>query len=124
MVLSWRGHPVEVSMLLDTGSDNTFIRASLARELGLEVGMPDRHIRGAGIGEGAGFSASPSKVYGRVDHPDTSGKKGRPFLLDPVIVPVSDEVLPMSVLGREPFMEAFEITIRQRQHEFVLRELR
>lgn len=40
MVLSWRGHPLEVSMLLDTGSDSTFLRASLARELGLEVAPP------------------------------------------------------------------------------------
>ena len=123
MVLSWRGHPLEVSMFLDTGSDSTFLRTSLARELGLEAGPPDRHVRGAGPGKSAWFPASPSKVYGSIDHVDTSGKRGRPHLLDPVTIPVSDEALPMSVLGREPFMEAYEIIIRQKQREFVLREL-
>ncbi len=123
MVLSWRGHPLEVSMLLDTGSDSTFLRASLARELGLEVSPPDRHIRGAGPDESGWFSASPSKVYGSIDQLDTHGKRGRPHLLDPVIIPVSDDVLPMSVLGREPFMETYEVIIRQKEQKFVLREL-
>lgn len=107
-------------MLLDTGSDSTFIPADLASYLGLELSVPVRHIRAAG----ARFEAREAKgVYVQIDHRDTLGHKGNPREIAPVLVPSRADILEEPVLGREPFMEAYELTLRQRAGEFVLREL-
>ncbi len=107
-------------MLLDTGSDSTFIPADLASYLGLELSGPVRHIRAAG----AHFEAKEaSGVFVQIDHPDTHGRKGNPSKISPVLVPSRSDILEEPVLGREPFMERCELTLRQKAGEFVLREL-
>ena len=62
-------------------------------------------------------------VFLQIEELDTNGRKGNPFLLSPVLVPTRTGILDDPVLGRESFMEPFEITIRQKQREFVLREI-
>lgn len=41
----------------------------------------------------------------------------------PVVAQVTKGVVTDPILGREPFLEGFELTLRQAKHEFVLREL-
>lgn len=117
--LSWRGKPHEDLMIVDSGADSSVIPTEVAERLGLELEGPVLPIRGVG----SLFEARVSTVYLQIAAEDTHGRTGIPKLLERVLVPVTKGVVTDPILGREPFLEGFELTLRQAKHEFVLREL-
>ena len=114
--LHWRGKPQETLMLFDSGADHSFLPAGMAESLGLDLRGPPRTIRGVG----SRFEAREASVYLQIAEHDTQGRSGIPMPLSPVLVPQDRTVLEDPILGRAPFLERFEVTLRER--DFVLRQ--
>ena len=113
--LSWKGEPTYVDMMMDSGATLSILPPRIAEELGA-MGPPGKGIGGT-------IQIRPAKVYLQLATSDTSGKTGRAWLLDPVMVASSDEAVPVPLLGRRPFLLHHELAIREDQGEFVLREV-
>ncbi len=119
MRLSWRGKSVPVFMLMDTGATVSVIPPSVAEELALETRPVPHPVKGVG-GE---VPVRMTRAHAQIIRPDTAGRPGPSWLLDPLMVAPSDETLPIPLLGRRPFLRHHELTVREDRCEFVLREL-
>jgi predicted aspartyl protease len=118
VILSWKGQSLETGMLMDTGATTTFLLPWVEEALGLEAAHGDTVAHGAG----GSLKVRPSRVNLQIAARDTHGRASTSHLLDPVLILDSDEALPFSVLGRRPFLEWYELTVREPKGEFVLRE--
>lgn len=118
--LSWNGASTTVWMLMDTGATMTVLPRWIAEELDLPMGGSRHSAKGVG----GRVSVRPSKVHLQLVTKDTTGRTGSSWLLDPVMVTESDDVVPIALLGRKPFLQHHELTVRESKQEFVLRELR
>lgn len=116
--LSWEGNIWEGTLLADSGADFSFIPRRIAEDLRLPLHPPTHSIRPAG----EVFTALESAVYVQVTDKDVRGRQGRPFLLSPVLVPEDERILEEPILGQVGFMDRFEVTLRRKEREFVLRE--
>lgn len=117
--LRWKGDPVETDMMMDTGATVSVLPPTMAARLELELGPPGH----PGKGLGGEVAVRPSKVRLQLAAKDTLGVAGRDWLLEPVLVAASDEVVPVPILGRRPFLQHYELIVREDKGEFVLREL-
>jgi hypothetical protein len=119
MRLSWKRRSRVVWMLMDTGATVSMIPPVLAEDLGLETKELSHPVKGVG----GAVPVRTTKVYAQLVSPDTAGRPGPSWLLEPLLVAPSDDVLPIPLLGRRPFLQHHELTIREDLSEFVLREL-
>lgn len=118
MRLSWKGRSQLVWMLMDTGATVSIVPPSVAEELQLETKPLPHPVKGVG----GSVAVRTSKVHAQLVRPDTTGRLGPSWLLDPLMVAPSEETLPMPLLGRKPFLLHHELTVREDRQEFVLRE--
>ena len=118
--LSWKGKMKTAWMLVDTGSTATVITPGIAEDLGLETKEYPHPVRGIG----SEIYVRSSRAYAQMLKADTSGHQSSPLLLDPLLVVPEEARLPIPLLGRRPFLEQFEFTLREDRREFVLRRLR
>lgn len=117
--LSWGSRTTNVWMLMDTGATLSVLPPSMAKELGLEVGDVSKQAKGIG----GDVIVRPSRVHLQLARKDTTGKSGKSWLLDPIMVADSDKAVPIPLLGRRPFLEHHELTVREDKQGFSLREL-
>jgi hypothetical protein len=120
MRLSWKGRMKTAWMLVDTGSTATVISPGIAEDLGLETKKYPHPVRGVG----GDVYVRSSRAYVQLVEADTSGHQISPLLLDPLLVVPEEVNLPIPLLGRRPFLEQFEFTLRENRREFVLRRVR
>ena len=116
--LRWKGDPIEIVMMMDTGATLSVLPPKMAKDLGLELGPPGHPGRGLG----GDVAVRPSKVRPQLAVRDRLGVVGRDWPLDPVMVAASDEAVPVPILGRRPFLRHHELIVREDKGEFVLRE--
>ncbi|MDE1820316.1 MAG: retropepsin-like domain-containing protein [Euryarchaeota archaeon] len=105
-------------MLLDTGATFSVLPSSVAEELDLELSAKPlkRTVVGGSV------PARESKVRFQLASRDRSGRAVESFLLAPVQVTERGQDTPVPLLGRKPFLDRYEVTVRQLRKEFVLRE--
>lgn len=118
--LSWKGRMITAWMLVDTGSTSSVISQGIAEDLGLETKEYPHPVRGVG----SDVYVRSSRAYAQLVKADTSGRQSSPLLLDPLLVVPEEAKLPIPLLGRRPFLEHFEFTLREDRREFVLRRVR
>jgi hypothetical protein len=104
-------------MLVDTGSTVSVLPPGVSEDLGLELGAWPHPVKGLG----GSVTVQAGRAYAQLVKADTSGRQGEPLLLDPLMVVADEQILPIPILGRRPFLEYFELTLREHQKELVLR---
>lgn len=112
--LSWRGLPTTYTMLVDTGAESSFVTPAMATLLDLELGE-ERWVYPIG----QRFKARTSRVRTQLVSP--AGGRSYPKVLD-VLVPIDGNLLEVPILGRTPFLDWYELTLRNWKREVVLRE--
>lgn len=117
--LSWKGRASVVWMLVDTGSTVSVIPPTVAEELGLELVEAPHPVKGMG----GDVRVRSTRAHAQLVSPDTTVRLGRSWLLDPLLVVPRDDSIPIPLLGRKPFLEHHELTVREDRTELVLREL-
>ena len=115
--LSWQGRSKLVWMLVDTGSTVSVLPPGVSEDLGLELSAWPHPVKGLG----GSVRAQTGKVYAQLVKVDTTGRQSEPLLLDPLMVVEDEQILPIPILGRRPFLEHFELTLREDRKELVLR---
>ena len=114
MALSWTGPPTHDTMLVDTGAESSFLTPDMASFLELELG-DERWVYPIG----QKFRARASRV--RIQLVSANGGRSVPRILN-VLVPVDRDLLEIPILGRNPFLDWYELTLRNWKRELVLRE--
>jgi hypothetical protein len=112
--LSWTGSHEIYAMLVDTGAESSFVTPAMASLLGLELGE-ERWVYPIG----QRFTAKTAHV--RIQLVSPAGGRSLPRTLE-VLVPVDGDFLEIPILGRTPFLNWYEMTVRNWKREFVLRE--
>jgi predicted aspartyl protease len=118
VVLSWRGKGLRTKMLLDTGATTTFLIPDLVEYLELELSGEPKEAHGAG----RMFLTRDAEV-------DIQLEVARQFGAEPethriaVKVPAEADAIPFPVIGRKPFFHFYEISIREREEQVVLRRV-
>jgi hypothetical protein len=116
-VLTWKGKKQRALMLVDTGATRTFLLASLADLLSLDISS---EIQTAQAGGGT-LKVRRAKVGLSLEEPAEGGRIGRTHILDPVLV-VEEGALPFPVLGRKPFLRWYDLKLSEFEQEFSLHE--
>lgn len=114
VALSWKGPPAHDTMLVDTGAESSFLTPDIAAFLELELGK-ERWVYPIG----QKFKARASQV--RIQLVSADGGRSVPRMLD-ILVPLENELLEVPIIGRSPFLDSYELTLRNWKRELVLRE--
>jgi hypothetical protein len=118
VVLSWGKQGFRTKMLLDTGATSTFLIPDIAEYLGLELSGEPSEAHGAG----RAFAVRDAEVEIQLEVAHSFGQPPERHRI-PVKVPTEADAIPFPVLGRKPFFGWYEITIRERREEIVLRRI-
>lgn len=116
VVLSWGDQGFRTKMLLDTGATSTFLIPDIAEYLGLAVTGEPTEAHGAG----RAFTVRDAEVEIQLEVSHSFGAEPEKHRI-PVKVPTEEDAIPFPVLGRKPFFGWYEITIRERKEEVILR---
>ena len=118
--LSWGERNIRTQMLLDSGSNGTFLERWVAEYLRLPLSSVPTQARGAT----GTMAVVHTEVDFRIAKRTTTGEEDEAWRLAPVAVAAgAHDPLPYSVLGRRPFMLRYEITFREADEVVILREL-
>lgn len=118
VILSWKGKGMRTKALLDTGATSTFLIPDIAEYLGLEQSGSPTEAHGAG----RAFSVREAKVEVQLETGRQSRLGTETHTID-VKIPTEPDAIPFPVLGRKPFFYWYEITIRERKEQIVLRRV-
>ncbi len=118
VILSWKGKGMRTKALLDTGATSTFLIPDIAEYLGLELSGNPTEAHGAG----RAFSVREAKVEVQLETSRQSRPGPETHTID-VKIPTEPDAIPFPVLGRKPFFHFYEITIRERKEQIVMRRV-
>ncbi len=117
--LSWGSRHWQGWMLLDTGATFSVLPSSVAEELGLK--LSSRPLKRTVVG--GSVPARESEVRFQLATKDRLGRPGQSLPMVPIQVTERGQDTPVPLLGRHPFLDWYEVTVRQPRKEFVLREI-
>jgi predicted aspartyl protease len=116
-VLSGEDESIRVKLLVDTGASQTFLPTRIARKLKLQLVPSARSTEVAG----GTMKIHVGRVRISLADPHPEGRVGRSHVINPVMV-VDDTAIPFPVLGREPFLRWYRLTVSEVDREITLQE--
>lgn len=120
VILSWGNRTLRTKMLLDTGAGVCFILPWMARHLHMKMDSDE----GVAPGAGGQIRVQASKVRLQPAVRDSKGRPAPSRLIEHVLIPTEEDMLPFPMLWRHPFFWWYDIDVREKDELFVLKERR